>query len=174
MVLLAGAPQQRLIRHVLDERMLERVGGLRREPPLIQELRGHQLVQSPLHDPLIPRGHGAQQRVGKLTPQGGPELCQGLHRREAVESRHQRVVQGGGNGQRVQGPAQLIALLTFLEQAGFEHHLGQFFEKQRHAIGLGHDLLYHLRWQRLAVRHSAGQLCGLAPRQARERHLSEM
>src|SRR5207245_185419 len=33
MVLLTGAPQQRLIRHVLDERMLERVGGLQAAPP---------------------------------------------------------------------------------------------------------------------------------------------
>ena len=75
-------------------------------------------------------------------------------------------MQRGGNGQRGQGPGQLIALLPLLEQAGFQHHLGQLLHKQRHAIGLGHHLLHHLGGQRLAVRHPAGQLGGLAPRQA--------
>jgi hypothetical protein len=37
-VLLTGAAQQRLIGGILDERMLERIGGLRRHPPLVHEL----------------------------------------------------------------------------------------------------------------------------------------
>jgi hypothetical protein len=45
MVLLAGAPQQGLIGGVLDQGMLEDVRGLRWQPPLVQELRRHQLVQ---------------------------------------------------------------------------------------------------------------------------------
>ena len=40
-ILLTGAPQQGLIRSVLDERMLERVGDLRRHAPLIHQLRVH-------------------------------------------------------------------------------------------------------------------------------------
>ena len=55
MVLLAGAPQQRLIGGVLDQGMLEAIGRLRRQPPLVQELRLHQLVQPPLQGPLVPR-----------------------------------------------------------------------------------------------------------------------
>ena len=31
---------------------------------------------------------------------------------------------------------------------GLHDHLGQFFHKQRHAIGLGNDLLKQLGWQR--------------------------
>jgi hypothetical protein len=43
-ILLASAPQQRLIRGVLDQGMLEEVCRLRRHPPLVQELCLHQLV----------------------------------------------------------------------------------------------------------------------------------
>jgi hypothetical protein len=71
-------------------------------------------------------------------------LGQGLHRRQAVEPRHERVVQGGGDGQRVQGPGQRIALVPLLEQARLQHHLGQLLHKQGYPIRLGHDLLDHL------------------------------
>ena len=83
-------------------------------------------------------------------------------------------MQRGGNRQRGQGPGQRIALLPLLEQAGLQHHLGQLLHKQRHPIGLGHHLLDHLGGQRLAVRHPADHLRGLAPRQARQRHLGEV
>ena len=174
MVLLAGALQQRLVGRVLDQRMLEAVRRLRRQPLLVQELRLHQLVQSPVQGVLVPRGDGLQQFIGKLAPQRRPELRQALHRRQAIQPRHQRVVQRGGNRQRGQGPGQLVALLPLLEQPGLQHHLGQLFDKQRHPIGLGHHLLDHLGGQRLAVRHPAGHLRGLAPRQAIERHLGEV
>ena len=103
-----------------------------------------------------------------------PRVAQALHRRQAIQPRHQRVVQGGGNGQGRQGPGQLIALRPLLEQPGLQHHLGELFDKQRHPIGLGHHVLDHLSGQRLAVCHPAGQLGGLAPRQAIERHLGEV
>ena len=45
MVLLAGTLEQGLIRRVLDQGVLEEVRRLRRQPPLVQELRLHQLVQ---------------------------------------------------------------------------------------------------------------------------------
>ena len=84
--------------------MLEAVGRLRRQPLLVEELRRHQLVQPPSQGRPRPRGDGLQQLIGKLAPQGGPELRHGLHRRQAVQPRHQRVVQRGGNRQRGQGP----------------------------------------------------------------------
>ena len=47
MVLLARAAQQRLIGSLLDQRMLEEVRRLRRQPLLVQELCLHQLLQPP-------------------------------------------------------------------------------------------------------------------------------
>ena len=41
MVLLAGTAEQRLIGRILDEGVLEEVGRLRRQPPLLQQLRLH-------------------------------------------------------------------------------------------------------------------------------------
>ena len=115
-----------------------------------------------------------QQLIGKLAPQRGRELRQALHRRQAVQPRHQRVVQGGRNRQGRQGTGQAVAVLALLEQAGLQHHLGQFLDKQGHAIGLGHDLLDHLRWQGFTVGHLADHLRGLAPRQPGHRHLGEV
>ena len=124
MILLSGAFEQRLIRRVLDEGVLEEVRCLGWEPPLVEELRFHQLVQSPLQGVLVPRGDGVQQLIRKLAPQRRPELRHGLHRRQAIQPRHQRVVQRGGDCQRGQGTGQLIALRALLEQPGLQDHLG--------------------------------------------------
>ena len=45
MILLAGAPQQRLVGRVLDQRMLEDVPGARRPPALIEQLGLDQLAE---------------------------------------------------------------------------------------------------------------------------------
>jgi hypothetical protein len=146
MVPLAGALEQRLIGRVLDQGMLEAVRRLWRQTLLIEELCLHQLLQPPLQGALVPRRNGLQQGIGKLAPERRPELCEALHRRQAVQPRHQRVVQCGGNRQRRQGPGQLIALCPLLEQPRLQHHLGQFLHEQRHPIGLGHHLLHDLGW----------------------------
>ena len=60
-VLLARALEQRLIGHVLDQRVLEEIRRLGRQPPLVQQLRHHQLVQPLLHGLRVPRGNGLEQ-----------------------------------------------------------------------------------------------------------------
>jgi hypothetical protein len=117
MVLLARAAQQRLIGRVLDQGMLEEVHRLRRQPPLVQELCLYQLVQPPLQGLFVPRGDGVQQGIGKLAPQRRPQLRQALHRRQAIQPRHQRVVQRGRNRQRREGTREFVAVLALLEQA---------------------------------------------------------
>jgi hypothetical protein len=92
MVLSPRATQQGLICGILDEGMLERIGGLWWQPLLIQELRLHQLVQPLLQRPLVPGRDGLQQLIGKLASQRRPELRQALHRRQAVQPCHQRIV----------------------------------------------------------------------------------
>ena len=174
MVLLPRAPQQGLIGRVLDQGMLEEVRRLGRQTLLIQELRLHQLLQPLSQGPLVPWRDGLQQLVGKLAPQRRPELCQAFHRGQAVQPRHQRVVQRGRNRQRGEEPGQLIALGLLLEQAGLQHHLRQLFDKQRHPIGLGHDLLDDLRGQGLAVGDLADHLHGLALGQPVQRDLGEV
>jgi hypothetical protein len=143
--------------------MFEEIRRLRRQTLLVQKLRLHQLLQPPAQCLLVPRSDGLQQFIGKLAPQRGSELRQALHCRQAIQPRHQRIVQRVRNGQGGQGTGELIALLPRLEQAGVQDHLGQLLHKQRHAIGLGHHLRHDLCRQRLAVRHPASHLGGLAP-----------
>jgi len=89
MVLLAGRPQQALIGRLLDQGVLEAVGRLGRQTLLVQKLRLDQLVEPPLHGRLVPGGDRLQEFIGKLAPQGRPELCERLHRRQAIEPCHQ-------------------------------------------------------------------------------------
>jgi len=85
------------------------------QPLLVHELRLHQLVQPMLQGPLAPWRDRLEEGIGKLMPECRPELRQALHRPQAIQPGHQRVVQRRGNRQRREGPAQLIAMLTFLE-----------------------------------------------------------
>src|SRR5712671_6188608 len=52
-ILLASTPQQRLIRSVLDESMLEHVGRLRRHTPLVHELCVYELLQAMLQHGVV-------------------------------------------------------------------------------------------------------------------------
>ena len=123
---------------------------------------------------LVPGEDRLQEFIGKLAPQGRPELCYSLYRRQAIEPCHQRVVQRGGNRQGGQGPGERVAVLLLLEQAGFQYHLGQLFHKQRHPIGFGDDLLDHLGRQDLPVGHLADHLHGLSAGVTESRHLGEV
>ena len=80
-VLLPGAPQQRLIGRILHQGMLERIGGLRRHAPLVEHLGLHQLPQATPERQLVHGRHGPQQLIGKRPPQHRPELRHRLTRR---------------------------------------------------------------------------------------------
>ena len=54
--LLPGAPEQRRVGRVLDQRMLEHIPGPRRPSPLVEELGGHQLSQPRLQGRARPAG----------------------------------------------------------------------------------------------------------------------
>src|SRR6266516_4096644 len=41
--------------------------------------------------------------------------------------------------------------VPLLQEPAFEHHLGQFLDEQRHAVGAGENLVHHLLGQRLAA-----------------------
>src|SRR5215475_7537154 len=76
MVLLPGTVEQRLVGGVPDQGMFEEVRRLGWYPTLVQQLRLHQLLQRALERCLVPWGDRLEQVMGKLTPQGRPELCQ--------------------------------------------------------------------------------------------------
>ena len=62
-----------------------------------------------------------------------------------------------------------IGAVLLAQQAGLEHGLGQFLHEQRHAVGLGDDLIQHFRRQRLAGGDAIDHRQRLSPPEAAER-----
>ena len=98
MVLLPSASQQRLIRHILEQSMLERIRRLRRHPLLVEHLRLDELHQAAPHRQFIQGRHGSEQVVGKGPPQHRPQLRHRLALAQPIQPRHERVLERGGNG----------------------------------------------------------------------------
>ena len=112
-------------------------------PPLRDQLGLDQLRQRPLQRRRVQRRHGLHQVIGESAPDDRTQLRHQFRRCQAIQPRHQRVVQGGGDRQRGQWARQVVAVLLLLEQARLQHHFGQFFHEQRHAVSLAHDFLQH-------------------------------
>jgi hypothetical protein len=76
--------------------MLEDMRCLWRQPALVEELGGHQLLQPALYCLLLPRGNGQQHVIRKFPPERGPKLRQPLGGPQAVQARKQRIIQRMG------------------------------------------------------------------------------
>jgi aryl carrier-like protein len=150
--LLAAALQQRLVSRIADQGMLEHVARLRRQAAAKDQLGFEQLVERVHQFRVGGAAHGSQELVGKLAADDGCRLGDLLDRRQAVEAGDERIVQGRGNRQQWQRPAQRQAAATLLEDPHLEHGLGQFLDEQRHAVGLGEDLLQHFVGKRFVAR----------------------
>ena len=108
--LLAAGLEQRLIGGVLDQRVLEAVGGLGRRAAAEHQLGCDQLVEGGAQLVLGPVGDRGEQLVGELAADHGADLGHLLDRREAIEPGHQRVVQGRRDRERRQRAGQLVAV----------------------------------------------------------------
>ena len=98
-ILLPGALEQRLIGRILDEGVLEHVGGLGRGAALVEELGLHELMQLALQGRLVEMRHGLEQLKAKLPPKDCAQLRNAFGREEPIEPGHERVLQRGGNRQ---------------------------------------------------------------------------
>ena len=74
MILLPRAPQQRLVRRVLDQRMLERVHSLRGHTALRHQFGLDQLRQCPLQRRGVEWRHGLHQVIGEGAPDNRAQL----------------------------------------------------------------------------------------------------
>ena len=90
--------------------------------------------------PLGMVGDRGEQLVGELAADGGADLGHLLAgaRRSSRAISESCSVAGMANGGS--GP-QRVAVARVPEQAGLEHRLGQLLDEQRHAVGLGDDLI---------------------------------
>ena len=108
--LLPAALEQALIGRIPHQRVLEAVDGFRRLALTVHELRLLELGECILQCALVASNQHAQQGIGELAPDGAADLADLLHRRQAVEPRHQRVLKGVRDGERRQRPVEPIAL----------------------------------------------------------------
>ena len=145
--------EQVLVGYVLNQRVLESVNGFRRLTAAEHKLRVLKLGERVLQRRLVEPDQRAQQKIRELAPDRGTDLGDLPHRGQAVEARHQRVMERRGDGERGQRSIEPIAIGVLNEDAGFQHRLGQFLDEQWVAIRLDHDLFCHFGGQRAAARH---------------------
>lgn len=74
-----------------------------------------------------------------------------LHGDQAVEPRHQGIVQRRGDGDAVDGSCVFVAPVGGHDEVGVEHCPGEFLEEQRHAVGLRDDVCRQVVRQRRAT-----------------------
>jgi hypothetical protein len=151
-IVLARASQQRLVRGVLHQRMLEDVAGTRPPPALVEKLGVDEAIEAVLQLALLQRPDRLQHLVGEFAAENRAELRDFADRRQAIEPCHQHVLQRRRDGDVRERPHERVAALALLDEARVEDTLRQLLDVQRHAVGLLHDEIEHLRRHRLAAR----------------------
>jgi hypothetical protein len=76
----------------------------------------------------------------------------------------------GMAGDTQQGSGEHIPVSFFPQQLGFQQHLGQLFDIQRHPICFGDNVLDHFCWQSFAPRQMCKQRLDLRALQTVERY----
>jgi hypothetical protein len=149
--------------------VLEDVARLGRGAAAEHQPGGEELVDRVLERRLRQPGHGGEELVRELAPDHGPDLRDLPDGRQAVEPGHQRVLQRRRDRERRQRADRDEPVGALPQEARFEHDLGQLLDEQRHALGLGEDLVQDRRRQLAARRHAVDDRDGLRPAEAVQR-----
>ena len=173
-VVLPPTFQQGLVGRILNQGVFESVLGIGPDAMLVQEFGLDQGREGGLQVGLGHGGHGLNQGVGKLPAQGCAELRDFPHGSQPVQTGHERILQRGRNGQVRQRSDQGIALGLLFEKIRSYDHLGQFFDKQRDAIGFAGDLFHHLGRQGPALGDVGDHDLNMPARQAAEGDMGDM
>ena len=139
--LLARALEQRLVRRLLDQRVLERVRGRGRLAAREEDLRVDQAPEPVAQSGLVHTYHRRQQRIAELPSQHRRPLRHFLRGREPIEPPHQRVGEAGWNG------------LHAARRPGLHDRLGQLLDVERHAVGAGNERVEGVGGQRRTREH---------------------
>ena len=145
----SAVAQERAVRRVPHQRVLEQVVGLRPFAAPEDQPGAGELVERRRQLALARARHGGQQLVGELPADHGPDLRRRPGRgAEPVEPRHERGVERGRHcqgGRRARGESSGRPA-----PAGLEHRLGQLLDEQRHPVRALDDLGHQLVGQRAA------------------------
>ncbi|MGB6447169.1 MAG: hypothetical protein WBF47_18700, partial [Xanthobacteraceae bacterium] len=156
---------------VLYQRVLKDIGRIRRCAAQEHELSLGEPDQRVLQDGVRQAGDGGQHLVGKFASDGGADL---QRRAEAVDARHQRGLKRTRNRQRLPGLIEHIAVAGLLQLLAFEHGLGEFLDKEGHAVVAIDDLIEQPTRKFLASGNVGDQRCPLALRQPTQRQHRDM
>src|SRR5262245_58824995 len=115
MVLLASALEQRLVRRLLDQGMLEGVRGAGWYAARVKEFGVDQSAQRGLQRRLIQGSHVPEQVVGEHSADGGPELRDRLGSAQAIQACRERIAQRGRNPEGRRRCVDHMTVLTLLE-----------------------------------------------------------
>src|SRR5215813_11447971 len=107
---LPAALEQALIGRIPHQRVLEAIDSIWWLTTSEYKLSMFEFGECVLQYGFVASGQLAHQGIGELPPDRCPDLADLLHRRQAVEPRHQRVLKGIGNYERRQRPVEPITL----------------------------------------------------------------
>ena len=106
---LSSRQELRLISRVSEQGVFEGVARIGWSATLMHDLRGCELIESVAQGGGVEIRHGFDELVAELAPQRGSLLSYVLRRAQAIEPRHQRVLQRRGDRQVLDAPGQLVA-----------------------------------------------------------------
>ena len=148
--------------------MLEHVGHVRRPAASVDELSRHELGEALLEHRRRQVRYRFNHLLRELSADRRSDLRDRPRRGEPIEPRHERILKRGRNGQRRQRALKDVATVILGQQARLQHHLQQFLDEQRHAVGLLDDLSQYLRREGGRTNHLRDHRFGIRPRKAGE------
>ena len=131
--LATAAPEERAVRRVANERVLEDVGCIRRESPSVEQLGVHQAGESLVEIRHRRSGDRLEQTVRELASDRRPDLRDASRRPEAVEASRQQILERRRH----------LALREAPRRVG--HETRQLFREQRHTVAPRDERLDELR-----------------------------
>ena len=137
--------EQALVRHVLDERVLEDVRGLGRQAQLVDDLEVLQLLEQP-REPLREPGHSLEQAPEELPADDRGQLHGALAvLAQSVEASHDDALDGVGDVEVPDTLHHAVAVAFSPEQAEIEQGPDHLLDEEGHAFGLVQERLAQRR-----------------------------
>ena len=124
--------EQALVGGIADQGVLEQIGRVGRRAAAEDQLGGDQALHRVGQLGLRQGGKGGDGAVVEAAADDGGGLGHLLHRLQAIEPRHQRVVQRCGDRQRAQRSVEVKRVGTLAQHARSDDRLRHLLDEQRH------------------------------------------
>ena len=162
---LSAALEQRIVGCVLYQCVLERVARFGRGALAESKPRFGQLVKGDVEVGLTLGCDRCDQFIAEFTSDGRADLRDLLDRREPIQPRHQQVAQGCRNGDVAGGADIVVTIAGVRKFARLENRLGELFQIQGYAVGLGQDALQQIVGERPPAGESGHDFAALRARE---------